>query len=90
MRRIGSYVLATKYSDGDPYDAWAVGFYQGEFKAGSETRHNIVDSNCNQFRHNGFRRVQHITHKEGDLILGNKFKLKNYQSVWHYLRELRR
>jgi hypothetical protein len=42
----GTYVLATKYSDGDPGDAWGVGYYLESFKfaADGELRHRVIDN----------------------------------------------
>lgn len=46
---VGSYVLGTKYSDGDPGDAWGVGYYLESFRlsAGGEQRHRIIDNDGN-------------------------------------------
>jgi hypothetical protein len=40
----GSYVLGTKYSDGDPGDAWGVGYYLESFRLSpdGDQRHRIV------------------------------------------------
>lgn len=44
----GSYVLGTKYDDGDPGDAWGVGFYLESYKLPDrEIRHRIIDSEGN-------------------------------------------
>jgi hypothetical protein len=54
----GSYVFATKYNDGDPGDAWAVGYYIGpaEDRPG---RHLVGDKNGNLFYGpKGFVRVR--------------------------------
>lgn len=61
----GDYVLATKWHDGDPGDAWAIGFYAGQ-KGG---RHFVVDGNGQQIRHNGYRRVGCITEEVGIWLL---------------------
>jgi hypothetical protein len=53
---VGDYVLATKYTDGDPGDAWALGFYDG-VRGG---RHYVKDSQGRQIRGNGYRRVAAI------------------------------
>jgi hypothetical protein len=58
---IGDYVLATKWSDGDPGDAWALGFYAGA--AGD--RHMVKDGNGEQCRMNGYRRVGKVTTEFG-------------------------
>lgn len=61
----GDYVLATKYSDGDPHDQWCVGF----FKETSDGRHIVVDESGIAFRPSGFRRCEAISAEEGELIL---------------------
>lgn len=44
----GSYVLGTKYRDGDPGDAWGVGYYLESFRfPGGELRHRIIDNDGN-------------------------------------------
>jgi hypothetical protein len=50
----GAYVLATKYDDGDPGDAWAVGFYIGW----EGDRHLVGDEHGKSYRANGYRRVR--------------------------------
>lgn len=86
MIKKGDYVLATKYSDGDPNDQWCVGFYKENFAAGSETRHDVVDIGGNSFRCNGFRRVRKITHEQGEYLLNNKDAISLSKSVWGFLR----
>ena len=88
--KIGTYILATKYSDGDAHDHWAVGFLKGEFKVGSNIRYDVVDKDGNLFRHNGFRRIQKITAKEGEWIIKQGDAMKLADSVWHCLRWYRR
>lgn len=80
----GEYVVATKYRDGQWEDQWCVGFYHQQLGGvGNDTvRHQVVDSNGRQFRHNGFRRVKRITANEGQLILNNA---NSYNSVWSLL-----
>ena len=52
----GAYVFATKYSDGDPGDAWAVGFYREKMPDG---RHTVEDERgAILYGPNGFRRVR--------------------------------
>ena len=62
----GDYVLATKYSDGDPGDQWCVGFYD---RLDYGDRHFIVNNDGKQFRANGFRRVQKIRDAEGHWLI---------------------
>ena len=64
---IGAYVLATKYEDGDPGDAWALGFYDGV--RDEQGRHYVKDSEGRQIRGNGFRRVARIRADVGRWLL---------------------
>lgn len=60
----GSYVLATKYNDGDPGDAWAVGYYIGPSENHPE-RHLVGDADGNlYYGPNGFRRIRANLNKE--------------------------
>lgn len=81
--KTGSYVLATKYSDGDPNDHWCVGFLDRI----EDNRYYVVDEFNNQFRANGFRRVEKITQKEGDKILSSRGQI--HCSLWSFLYEMR-
>lgn len=38
----GTYVFATKYHDGDPGDAWGVGYYLETFQLGEQKRHRVI------------------------------------------------
>ena len=68
----GDYVFATKYSDGDPADGWAVGFYDGILNETThKDRHMVVDEEGNQFRRNGFRKVEKISQEIGDDLIRN-------------------
>jgi len=81
--RMGDYVLATKYDDGDPRDHFVIGFYDRE----ENGRHYIKDSNGNQMRGNGFRRVERVTSEVGVWILENARtweELGSVKSVWDY------
>jgi len=53
----GDYVLATKYLDGDPGDAWAVGYYDGNFDHYGTIRHLVKDDKGCNLRNSGFRRL---------------------------------
>lgn len=76
--RKGDYVLATKWSDGNPGDHWCVGFYDRSDASDRppatriDPRHYVVDNAGRQFRANGFRRAEKITRAEGDFILARK------------------
>ena len=73
---VGDYVLATKYSDGDPGDAWALGFYAGELDMGNDRetikvapRHMVKDGAGNNIRGNGYRRVARVRKDVGAWLL---------------------
>lgn len=79
----GDYVLATKYSDGDPQDPWAVGFY--DHMEGD--RHFIVGNDGQQLRHSGFRRVGRITAQKGAWLLKNSREIEmSGRSIWGLAR----
>jgi hypothetical protein len=66
--REGDYVLATKYNDGDPGDAWAVGFYHG--RLGDTDRHLVGgESGPESYRAGGYRRVGLIDRDFGAWLL---------------------
>lgn len=69
MPAVGDYVLATKYSDGDPGDSWALGFYAGQMLKYTPPRHDVVDSDGKRFRGNGYRRVARIRNDVGAWLL---------------------
>ena len=85
----GDYVLATKFSDGDPQDHWCVGWYDHE----NNGRHIVVDSDGNRFRYSGFRRCSKIKPEVGKALMDNArlIELSN-RSVWgwrKFWRELK-
>ena len=84
----GDYVIATKWSDGDPQDQWCVGFYNGRLKKVSGDRYDVVDGRGNLFRGNGFRRIKKISRQRGGFILSKKDKIENgKKSVWWWVRQ---
>lgn len=85
----GDYVLATKYADGDPGDQWAVGWFTGMLPKGgmddpSQWRYLVADQNGNQFRANGFRRCEPITHEQGVYICSNQATLERMVGQFYY------
>lgn len=79
----GDYVLATKWSDGDPHDQWCVGFYDFTEKG----RHFVTDADGQQFRANGFRRVQKISQARGQFILSHIAEIESGgKSLWFWVR----
>lgn len=86
---IGDYVIATKYSDGDSKDHWVIGFFNGQIKEYGETypRYDVIDENGNQFRGNGFRRVQKISRLRGSELLKVRYAIEHIdRSVWFWVR----
>jgi hypothetical protein len=86
--KIGDYVLATKYSDGDPQDHWAIGFYAGITSPKHDPpRFDVFDGEGHNFRGNGFRRVKKISPERGKWMLehGNEIELSG-RSVWYFAR----
>ena len=83
----GEYVFATKYSDGDPGDHWAVGFYSG---VRSKGRYGVADAEGNELRHNGFRRIGLITPEVGEWLLSVATELERAPpgavNLWGMLR----
>ena len=63
--KIGDYVLATKWNDGDPGDHWAVGFYESYVN----DRYRVVDNDGKQIRAGGFRRIGLIDADTGAWLL---------------------
>lgn len=85
MIKKGEYVLATKYTDGDPQDHWCVGFYSIKI----DDRHYIVDNNGIKFRTNGFRRVAKISKALGKYLLSDKHKIeRSNRSLWWWKKML--
>ena len=86
---IGDYVLATKYSDGDPQDHWVVGFFDGVTSPHYDpARYNVVDSDGQQFRGNGFRRVEKITEETGLWLLNHVDEItQSGRSVWDFANQ---
>lgn len=86
MIETGSYCLATKWSDGEAWDPWAVGFYEGEIFEG---RFSVVDEKSNRFRHGGFRRCQVISCSQGSYLLKNAKELELAGTrLWDFLPSL--
>lgn len=76
MPAVGDYVLATKWSDGDPGDPWALGFYAGELDMGNASekvkmapRYLVNDSSGKTIRPNGYRRVARVRKDVGAWLL---------------------
>lgn len=86
--KVGDYVLATKYDDGDPCDHFFVGFVSGYTH---HKRYLIVDSEGNNQRANGFRRAEKITADEGRRLVEMMPEIgdKPGPSLWWHLGKVR-
>ena len=82
----GDYVLAAKYSDGDPQDHWCIGFYKYHYTNSAHVKlHIVADANGKSFRANGFRRVEKISKERGAWMLQNARAIESSgRSVWHF------
>lgn len=82
----GTYVLATKYDDGDPLDNWAIGFFDRYLEKSTGRRYMVIDDKGEQFRGNGFRRAQKITAQQGRYLLDRVSEIEQSNiSVWEWL-----
>lgn len=71
----GDYVLATKWSDGSPFDQWCIGVYDG--------CNYIKDANGGQYRIFGFKRCEKISKQRGEFILSFMDSLEiSRKSLW--------
>ena len=86
----GDYVVATKYSDGDPADHFCVGFFR-DMTNHDEPRYNIVSSDGELFRGNGFKRAMRINKELGEMITA-KFETieRSDVSVWKWVRQFKK
>ena len=86
MPELGDYVLATKYDDGDPQDHWAIGYFDGITSPHyNPPRYNVVNSDGEQFRGNGFRRVEKIDPVIGAWLLEHAEQIQQSgKSVWDW------
>jgi hypothetical protein len=87
--KVGDYVVATKYSDGDSKDHWCIGFYNGRMLDYGEERprYDVVDGEGVSFRGNGFRRVKKISKERGKAILDVRYAIEHLdRSVWFWVR----
>lgn len=87
LLKVGDYVLATKYLDGDPQDHWAVGFFAGMLPKAGGDRYDVVDGNDQLFRGNGFRRVKKISDVRGQWLLEHKQEIQHGgRTLWSWVR----
>lgn len=83
MAKLGDYVLATKYSDGDSGDQWCVGTLERVLDEYDPPRFQVVDGDGNPFRHNGFRRVRGASRRMGERFVKNIPNIEaSRSSIW--------
>lgn len=81
----GDYIVATKYSDGDPKDHFVVGLFRDMTWHG---RYNVVDDEGKLFRGNGFRRAKVVSAEVGNKIVTNMTIIENSdRSVWDFVAD---
>lgn len=68
----GDYVLATRWSDGDPRDPWFIGFYDGNNGNDKLIRHYVTGNDGVRFRPGGYTRVKKISAEMGAWLLANQ------------------
>lgn len=83
----GDYVLATKYTDGDPCDHFYVGFFRGMLR----DRYLVDDGNGRLARANGFRRCERISQRVGTALCAAMPIIGNVpgRSVWWWRRHVK-
>lgn len=83
----GDYVLATKWSDGDPCDYFVVGY----FKEMLNDCFLVEDGDGNLFRANGFRRCELISKRVGRVLVEAIPSIgdKSGRSIWHWRRHIK-
>lgn len=82
--KIGDYVLATKWRDGDPCDSFCVGFFSGML----EDRFLVVNNYGTLFRASGFRRCEKISHHVGEVLCKAMRIISDRpgRSLWYWRR----
>jgi hypothetical protein len=90
--KINDYVLATKYSDGDPCDHFCVGVVKRIMEEYSPERYDIADALGKSFRGNGFRKVKKITQGEGEELAKIFPEISDQpgRSLWWHLAEIKK
>jgi len=78
----GDYVLATKFSDGDPSDRWVIGFFSHVL----QDRYMVVDARGQLFCRIGFRRIKKISRERGEWLLANRIRIEfSNTSMWRWV-----
>jgi len=81
--QVGDYVLATKFSDGDPRDRWCVGFVK-EIDKNNGKKYCVTFDEQTQW----FRRACKIDRELGEWIVKHIKTLEQASySIWFYARQ---
>lgn len=87
--KVGDYVLATKWSDGDPKDPWAIGvvsYVGGKAEKGTLRYYMVPGVGV---YNTGYRKCQVITPEQGKWILDLKDAIESDQySIWWWLENI--
>lgn len=86
LPRPGELVLATEYHDGDPRNAWGVGYYDGGDNRG---RHWVVDQSGLHLSVNGFRKVEKVSRDRGLFLIENAERIEqdpHHRGLWWWKR----
>lgn len=82
--KVGDYVLATKFSDGDPKDPFAIGFIHSMQEG---PRFRIVDQHGMAVYGGAMRRAKKITKERGHFLVSHIDHIENApRSVWWWVR----
>lgn len=67
----GDYVLATRWSDGNPREPFYIGFLLNTYKTSGQTRYLLCnkDGTAPKGMTNGFRRCEKISEETGALLV---------------------
>lgn len=86
---IGDYVLATRWSDGDPQDPWFIGFLCGVTEE-KDPRYFVSDAEGRQI-HRAFDRVKKIQPEVGAYLIEQKDYIEcSGVSLWSHLKSARK
>ena len=87
MRKVDvdDYVLASKWSDGDPNDPWAIGFVDKTLPPTSSPRYTLKDADGNPMKFGIFGRAERISEASGYiLVVARNIVMQSHYSVWYW------
>lgn len=87
--RVGDYVLATKYSDGDPGDPWAFGrLHEIVNIPGLGYKYVILRKDGTPYRYGGFGCCRRVTPEQTAYLQANMDKIEySGKSMWKWVKE---